>query len=119
MRDSLGGPTSTIHCLLGFTVLITVFACRAATPTQRTPSRPGTVQPPAQGALASGTPLTEADFVVAGIKDLVDTQTVRRLLGPPDSVSNEPDFRDSTTQWITWHYKNGCSVFLAYIGQAE
>jgi hypothetical protein len=77
------------------------------------------VPPSSQPGQGPGSPLTQADFVVAGINDLVDTQTVRRVLGAPDSVSTEPDFRDSTTQWLTWHYKSGYSVFLAYIGRAE
>jgi len=49
-------------------------------------------------------PFDTTDLVVAGLRQGMDSAAVARLLGPPDSISAEPDGRDARTKLVEWHY---------------
>ena len=49
-------------------------------------------------------PFDTTDLVVAGLLQGMDSAGVSRLLGPPDSISAEPDSRDAGAKLVEWHY---------------
>ncbi len=49
--------------------------------------------------------LDSTDFVVAGIKDGLDSNGVKRILGKPLSVSISDNPFDNESKIVTWHYR--------------
>ena len=60
----------------------------------------------AEAAGSPGAPLTSGDFVVAGVHALMDSMAVVGLLGGPDSVSINDDFRAPGAKLVSWHYRD-------------
>ena len=44
--------------------------------------------------------------MVAGLKGGMDSAAVRRLMGPPDSISADEDSRNPGAKLIAWHYRD-------------
>jgi hypothetical protein len=58
---------------------------------------------PARG-LTQVPPLSKADFALGGVAEGMDSATVRRRLGKPDSIFAEDNSFDSPSKLITWDY---------------
>ncbi len=54
--------------------------------------------------LSQAPPLSRADFALGGVAEGMDSATVRRRLGKPDSVFAEDNPLDSPSKLITWNY---------------
>src|SRR5258705_3088499 len=50
-------------------------------------------------------PLSRADFALGGVAEGMDSATVRRRLGKPDSIFAEDNSLDSPSKLITWDYR--------------
>jgi len=59
---------------------------------------------PARG-LTQARPLSKADFALGGVAEGMDSATVRRRLGKPDSIFAEDNALDSPSKLITWDYR--------------
>src|SRR2546427_10333772 len=51
-------------------------------------------------------PLRAEDFLVAGLVEGMTSTDVRRVLGRPQSVTTEDDFRDPGAKLVSWKYKD-------------
>jgi len=51
-------------------------------------------------------PLRAGDFAVAGLAEGMTSAEVRRVLGQPQSVTTEDDFRDPGAKLVVWKYRD-------------
>jgi hypothetical protein len=63
-------------------------------------------------SISPRSPLRPQDLVVAGLESGMDSAAVRTLLGSPDSISADDDFRDPGAKLISWHYRD----LIVYLG---
>ena len=92
-------------------LLLSVCSCSDKIPVQKTPilqetkiqSEVSTVD--TVEAVSQSTDLSSFEKEVAGIKAGMDSNNVREILGAPNSISVENDYRDSESKFIIWHYK--------------
>ena len=57
-------------------------------------------------AAAQAPPLRKADFALGGITQEMDSSTVRRTLGRPDSIDVDDNPFDTGAKLVTWRYRS-------------